>query len=100
MDMVMLYVLNLRIEFSKKAFMETTSSKYPETRNYIGGKFAALKTRTRDVITPLSGEVLSKVALSDAEDLDRAVIAARKHSPHGPLHPLKKECRFSIVTKH
>lgn len=70
--------------------METTSSKYPETKNFVGGKFTPLKTRTLEVITPLTGEVLSKVALSDVEDLDRAVIAAKEAFPAWSTTPIKE----------
>src|SRR5688500_5484512 len=67
-----------------------TSLKYPETKNFIAGKFVTQSSRTLDVITPLSGEVLSKVSLSDAEELDRAVIAAKEAFPSWSSTPIKE----------
>lgn len=63
---------------------------YPETRNYIGGKFVTQTNKTMDVITPLSGEVLSHVTLSDAADLDRAVQTAKAAFPAWSATPIKE----------
>ena len=70
--------------------METDTLRYPETKNFIAGKFVPLPRRTLDVITPLSGETISKVSLSDAEELDRAVIAAREAFPSWSGTPIKE----------
>ncbi len=70
--------------------METLTQKYPETKNFIGGKFIPLSKTTLDVITPLSGEILSKVSLSNAEDLDSAVRAAKAAFPLWSSMPIKE----------
>src|SRR5688572_3407700 len=70
--------------------MESQALKYPQTRNFIGGKFINQGKRTLEVITPLSGEVLSNVSLSDAEELDRAVIAAKEAFPSWSSTPIKE----------
>ncbi len=53
--------------------------KYPEIKNFVGGKFVASKTiKTLDVISPLDGSLLSTVPLSNNDDLNEAVTAAQK----------------------
>ncbi len=53
--------------------------KYPEIKNYIAGQFVASSSnRTLDVISPLDGNLLSTVPLSNNDDLNAAVIAATK----------------------
>jgi betaine-aldehyde dehydrogenase len=48
-------------------------------RNYIDGKFAdAASGKTYDALNPATGEVLAKVPQSDAQDVERAVKAARR----------------------
>src|SRR6476620_11552732 len=47
-------------------------------RNFIGGAWVeAASGRTFDVLNPATGAVLARCADSDAEDVDRAVKAAR-----------------------
>ena len=53
--------------------------KYPEIKNSIGGKnISSSSNKFLEVISPLDGTLLSKVPLSSKEDLDEAVIAAKK----------------------
>ncbi len=53
--------------------------KYPAITNYIGGQFVpSTSNKSMDVISPLDGIVLSKVPLSNLEDLDAAVVAAKQ----------------------
>ena len=48
-------------------------------QNFIDGEFAdAADGATEDVINPSNGEVIAQAPLSSAEDVDRAVAAARK----------------------
>ena len=52
--------------------------KYSPVQNYINGKFVdAVSPRTLDVISPLDGNLLSKVPMSTSKDLDTAVKAAK-----------------------
>ena len=49
----------------------------PQYENFIGGKFVApVKGQYFDVITPISGQVFSKVPRSSAEDVELALDAA------------------------
>ena len=59
--------------------METITMKYPEIKNYVGGKYVDSKaTKHLDVFSPLDGTLLSKVPVSTKEDLDAAVKEAKK----------------------
>ncbi|MDQ3017548.1 MAG: CoA-acylating methylmalonate-semialdehyde dehydrogenase [Bacteroidota bacterium] len=61
--------------------MDPESILFPETQNFIAGKYVAQRNRTLNVITPISGDVISSVTMSDSEELDRAVIAAKEAFP-------------------
>jgi malonate-semialdehyde dehydrogenase (acetylating)/methylmalonate-semialdehyde dehydrogenase len=61
--------------------MEAVSLKYPEVKNYIGGELKGSNNRQMDVYSPLTGEKISSVVLSSAEDLNDAVNAAKKAFP-------------------
>ncbi len=53
--------------------------KYAEIKNFVAGQFVSSKTnKTLDVISPLDGNLLSTVPLSNNEDLNDAVKAAKK----------------------
>jgi aldehyde dehydrogenase (NAD+) len=53
-----------------------------QTRLYIGGQFVdGLAGGTIEVINPADGTVLAAVAEARAEDIDRAVAAARQAFP-------------------
>ncbi len=53
--------------------------KYPEVKNYIGGKLTPAKTgKSWDRISPNDGSLLTKVTLSSKDDLADAVKAAGK----------------------
>ena len=56
--------------------------------NYIGGGWrAAAGTEQLDVTNPATGEVLARVPLSGAADVDAAVSAARAASRPGAAAP-------------
>jgi malonate-semialdehyde dehydrogenase (acetylating)/methylmalonate-semialdehyde dehydrogenase len=56
--------------------------KYPKTQNYINGQFVdSSSARSLSVISPLDGNLLSKVPMSTAKDLDDAVKAAKAAFP-------------------
>lgn len=53
--------------------------KYPAIRNYVGGQYVSSEsTATLDVISPIDGQLLSKVPLSTFNDLNKAVLVAQK----------------------
>jgi malonate-semialdehyde dehydrogenase (acetylating)/methylmalonate-semialdehyde dehydrogenase len=57
--------------------MQTTVSAPEEVKNFIGGGFKSSDGDKLDVISPLDGQVISRVPLSGAGDLDAAVQAAK-----------------------
>ena len=65
--------------------------KYSAIQNYIGGKFVDASTsKTMDVISPLDGNHLSTVPMSNAKDLDDAVKAAQAAFPAWSKTPIKE----------
>jgi acyl-CoA reductase-like NAD-dependent aldehyde dehydrogenase len=62
---------------------------------FIDGRYvAAASGKTFDCVNPANGQVITKVAACDAEDVDRAVKAARKAFESGAwsdLHPSKRK---------
>ncbi len=68
-------------------------------RMLIGGKWVeAASGRTFDSINPSTGEVLASVAEGDAEDIDRAVAAARR-AFNGPWSKFKPAERQALLLK-
>jgi malonate-semialdehyde dehydrogenase (acetylating)/methylmalonate-semialdehyde dehydrogenase len=69
--------------------IETT--RYPDIRNYIGGAFVEQDAgRYLDVYNPAEGSVMSRVPMSGAADVDRAVAAAAKAFPGWSQTPIKE----------
>ncbi|MEP6989620.1 MAG: CoA-acylating methylmalonate-semialdehyde dehydrogenase, partial [bacterium] len=64
--------------------------KYAEVQNCIGGAFVSPDAPTMDVYNPSSGEILSRVPLSGARDVDAAVVAARAAFPSWAATPIKE----------
>jgi malonate-semialdehyde dehydrogenase (acetylating)/methylmalonate-semialdehyde dehydrogenase len=65
--------------------------KYAPVQNFINGQFAnAYSPRTIDVISPIDGELLSKVPMSTAKDLADAVKAAKAAFPGWSKTPIKE----------
>jgi aldehyde dehydrogenase (NAD+) len=63
-------------------------------RLLIDGKWVeAASGKTFESINPATGEVLAKVAEGDAEDIDRAVTAARRafEGPWGKVKPYERQ---------
>jgi malonate-semialdehyde dehydrogenase (acetylating)/methylmalonate-semialdehyde dehydrogenase len=65
-------------------------TQYPDVRNYIGGTFVEGADRFLDVFNPADGSVISRVPLSAASDVDRAVAAAKKAFPGWSATPIKE----------
>nr|MDQ3389313.1 aldehyde dehydrogenase family protein [Gemmatimonadota bacterium] len=67
-------------------------------RLYIGGEWRdAASERSFDTVNPATGEVLTKVAEGDAEDIDRAVVAAREAFTGGPWREMSARERGKIL---
>ncbi len=79
--------------------MPTLTMKYPEVKNYVGGKFIPnVNTKYLDVISPIDGSILSKVPLSSKEDLNDAVIVAKKAFETWSKTPIKE--RVQVFFKY
>src|SRR6187401_2937944 len=75
--------------------------KYSPVQNYINGKFVdALSSRTLDVISPLDGNLLSKVPMSTSKDLDNAVKAAKAAFPKWSHTPIKERVQVFYKYKY
>jgi malonate-semialdehyde dehydrogenase (acetylating) / methylmalonate-semialdehyde dehydrogenase len=70
--------------------MEVAEMKYPELKNYVGGRFVSNGNHSLDIISPLDGKVISKVPLSGMDQLDAAVIAAQKAFRSWSAIPIKE----------
>ena len=61
---------------------------------YIGGKWTPARSgKTLPAVNPANGEQLTEVALANADDVDRAVAAARQAFDQGPwprMDPLER----------
>lgn len=64
--------------------------RYPEVRNYIGNGFQPADVQLLDVFDPSSGEVISRVPLSQAKEVDAAVRAAKAALPAWAATPIKE----------
>ena len=64
--------------------------KYAEVRNYIGDGFQPADVQLLDVFDPSSGEVISRVPLSRAKEVDAAVRAAKAALPAWSATPIKE----------
>lgn len=85
--------------------MKTLTLPYPEAKNFVAGEFLPLSNRTIEVITPLTGSILSVVPLSTTADLDLAVEAAKKAFPAWSATPIKERVQVfyrykTLLEKH
>ena len=75
--------------------------KYSPVQNYINGKFVdASSLRTLDVISPIDGNLLSKVPMSTAKDLDEAVKAAKSAFGGWSKTPIKERVQVFFRYKY
>jgi len=73
------------------AIEQSTPTRYPDVRNYIGGTFVDTEQRELlDVTDPTDGSVLSRVPLSGTAEVERAVEAAKKAQPTWAATPIKE----------
>ena len=85
---------------------QSAATKYPDVRNYIGGKFVdGNGSQYIDVTNPASGNVISRVPLSGASEVDRAVQAAKKAFPAWSATPIKERVQVffrykALLEKH
>ena len=75
--------------------------KYSPVQNYINGKFVdSSSARSLDVISPIDGNLLSKVPMSTANDLDAAVKAAKAAFPGWSKTPIKERVQVFFRYKY
>jgi malonate-semialdehyde dehydrogenase (acetylating)/methylmalonate-semialdehyde dehydrogenase len=74
--------------------MTTVTLKYPEVKNYISGKFTNSAGKTMEVLSPLSGKVISTVPLSSSLQLDEAVKAAQAAFQSWSAIPIKERVQI------
>jgi malonate-semialdehyde dehydrogenase (acetylating)/methylmalonate-semialdehyde dehydrogenase len=67
--------------------------KYAEVRNYVGGTFVSPDVPLLDVFDPSSGDVISRVPLSAAGEVDAAVAAAQAALPKWSAMPIKERAQ-------
>jgi malonate-semialdehyde dehydrogenase (acetylating)/methylmalonate-semialdehyde dehydrogenase len=67
--------------------------KYAELRNYVGGEYVATNRPLLDVHDPSSGELISRVPLSIAADVDAAVQSAKLAFPGWSAMPIKERAQ-------
>jgi malonate-semialdehyde dehydrogenase (acetylating)/methylmalonate-semialdehyde dehydrogenase len=73
------------------AIEQSAPTRYPDVRNYIGGTFVDPSVEEHlDVTNPADGSVISRVPLSAASDVDRAVAAAKEAFPGWSGMPIKE----------
>lgn len=72
----------------------STTTTFPEVKNYIGGKFSTGNKKTMEVLSPLDGTVLSTVPLSSIEELNAAVESAKKAFESWSLMPIKERVQI------
>ena len=64
------------------------------TSNFINGQPTNGFTKQLDIISPINGQLLSKVGLSNRQDLSKAVIAAQKAFPNWSQLTLKQRVQI------
>ncbi|HWE61007.1 MAG TPA: CoA-acylating methylmalonate-semialdehyde dehydrogenase, partial [Chloroflexota bacterium] len=69
-------------------------------RNYVNGQWVEAGGSTLEVTNPATGAVLARVPLSTAEDVDRAVTAARAAFPAWRATPVLERARYFFRVKN
>src|SRR5262245_46568183 len=68
--------------------------KYAELQNYVGGRFVSADRPFLDVYNPSSGDIISRVPMSAAAEVDAAVQAARVAFPKWSATPIKERVQI------
>lgn len=72
----------------------------PETRLYIDGKFVEAASGAKfETVNPANGEVIAAVARGAAEDVDRAVTAARRAFKSGVWSRMAPTDRMAVMSR-
>jgi malonate-semialdehyde dehydrogenase (acetylating) / methylmalonate-semialdehyde dehydrogenase len=78
---------------------------YPDIRNCLGGQFVPFPGEHLEVVSPLDGSRLSRVPLSSADVVERAVAAARQAQPDWSSRTIKQRSQVfyayrSLLEQH
>ncbi len=71
-----------------------TTIQQPEVKNFINGQFEKNGQSSLDVVSPLTGSVISHVPMSGMRDLDAAVQAAKNAFPAWAALTLKERVQY------
>ena len=75
--------------------------KYSAVQNYTNGKFTGSSSlRSLDIVSPIDGNLLSKVPMSTATDLDAAVKSAKAAFPGWSKTPIKERVQVFFRYKY
>jgi aminomuconate-semialdehyde/2-hydroxymuconate-6-semialdehyde dehydrogenase len=75
-------------------------TKLQTLNHFIGGEYVPGSTgKTFDTINPATGEVIAKVALGTADDIDRAARAAHESFENGPWRRMSVQERCDIMRR-
>lgn len=75
-------------------------SKYGRLRNFVGGEFIDVAGRSMSIISPLDGALLAEMPCSSAEDLNKAVKAAKTAFPTWSRTPIKERVQVLFRYRH
>jgi aldehyde dehydrogenase (NAD+) len=71
-----------------------------QTSCFIGGQWIpAASGKTFETVNPATEEIIAQVAEGDAEDVDKAVLAAREALEHGPWSKMDARDRGALMNK-
>lgn len=78
----------------------TGQNQAPITHNFIGGKFQQGQRSKLEVLSPIDGKQISEVVISEVEDLDAAVQAAKEAFPAWSSKTLKERVQVFYRFRH
>lgn len=86
--------------FNKESLLDMKANLTIRGQAFIDGKYVdAASGKTFDNISPRDGQIINKVASTDKEDVDRAVIAARRAFESGVWSDMPPKERKKVLLK-
>jgi malonate-semialdehyde dehydrogenase (acetylating)/methylmalonate-semialdehyde dehydrogenase len=83
-----------------ESMLAVPQSSYGKLRNYVGGKWVESRsTDIRDVVNPATSEVVARVPMSTAEEVDEAVQSAQEAFRSWQKEPPVKRARPFFILK-
>ncbi|KXG09166.1 5-carboxymethyl-2-hydroxymuconate semialdehyde dehydrogenase [Anoxybacillus rupiensis] len=82
------------------AVQKSAHKQVDDVQHYINGKFVEGRSGTSfDNINPFTNEVINRVAEGRQEDVNEAVMAAKRAFEHGPWGTMKVEARMKYINR-